>query len=208
MAPAIPNDIFQFSLHSAYQAGLRDGGPPVGFLANQGTHGIGYFEADEDDERPNDMIQLDGITYTLDKDGDADRAEKDDQLPFVMVTVFQPTERVKPPVSTTSKKLKELFEQGKNTPIAFRIQGKFKYINTEQQTYWDVTGSIFGYCIPAWQEAASGEGLQSCFLHESKKTGGRVVDFETGDGAILNWTKCGRLHLGFPKDDEFDELKL
>ena len=203
MARSIPNDIFQYSLYSAYHAGLKDGGPPVGFLANHGNHGIGLF-ADEE----NDMIQLDGITYSLDKDGDVEVADKDDQLPFVMVTIFQPTQRAKPPASTTTKKLKEVFTKGKNTTMAFRIKGPFKYINTQQQTFWDVRGTLFGYYVPTWQSAVSGEGLQCCFLNESKAEGGRVDDFELGEGALLEWAKCGRFHLGFPQHDEFEELEL
>lgn len=203
MAKAVANDIFQYSLHSAYNAGLKDGGPPVAFLANHGNHGLGVFEDEE-----SDMVQIDGVTYTIDKDGDAEPAEKDDQLPFVMVTIFQPTQRVKTPPSTTSKKLKEVFEAGKNTTMPFRIRGTFKYINTKQQTFWDAKGTIFGFCIPKWQSAVSGEGLQCCFLSEDKENGGRVEDFETGEGAVLEWSKCGRLHLGFPQDEEFDELRL
>nr|POE66235.1 alpha-acetolactate decarboxylase [Quercus suber] len=209
MAKSIPNDIYQFSLFSAYNAGLKDGGPPIAFLANHGTHGIGLFESDEDDERPNDMIQLDGVAYSLDGDGDVDRADKQDQMPFVMVTVFQATQRVKPPAGTGSKKVKEVFERGKNTPMPFRITGKFRYINTQQQTLWDVQGTIFGFCVPAWQKSVSGDALQqSCFLSEDKKHGGRVLDFETGDDALLEWAKCGRFHLGFPQDDEYEELRL
>lgn len=212
MAPAsIPNDIYQYSLRSAYTAGLQDGGPPVAFLTNHGTHGLGFFESDEDEEgeRPDDMIQIDSIAYTLDASGAATRADRGDQMPFTMVTVFQPTQRVKPPVGTGSKKVKELFERaGKNTPMPFRITGLFKYLNTQQQTFWDVKGTIFGYCIPAWQKDVSGEGLQSCFLNDAKKAGGRVVDFETGEGAVLEWAKCGRFHLGFPQDEEYEALRI
>ncbi|KAF7191061.1 Alpha-acetolactate decarboxylase [Pseudocercospora fuligena] len=200
---SIPNDIFQFSLQSAYNAGLKDGGPPVAFLTNHGNHGIGVCEDEE-----SDLIQVDGVAYSIDKDGDVEKADKDEQLPFVMVTIFQPTQRVKPPPSTTSKKLKEVFERGKNTPMPFRLKGPFKYINTQQQTYWDVSGTIFGYAVPEWQKAISGERLQCMFLSEDKKNGGRVVDFETGDGASLEWAKCGRFHLGFPQDDEYEELRL
>ncbi|KAK3723131.1 hypothetical protein LTR37_001854 [Vermiconidia calcicola] len=103
MAKTIPNDIFQFSLLSAFDGGLKDGGPPVGFLKNHGNHGVGIFE----DEEQSDMIQIDGVTYSFEEDGEATEAEKDDQLPFCMVTVFSPTQRVKPPKQTTSKKLKE-----------------------------------------------------------------------------------------------------
>lgn len=210
MAPAsIPNDIYQFSLRSAYNAGLKDGGPPVAFLTNHGTHGFGVFEDDEDSgDRPDDMIQIDTIAYNLSSDGTATRAAKEDQMPFVMVTVFQPTQRVKPPPGTASKKVKEVFERSKNTPMPFRITGPFKYINTQQATYWDVKGTIFGYCVPAWQKDVSGEGLQSGFLSDDKKKGGRVLDFETGEGAVLEWAKCGRFHLGFPQDEEFEALRL
>jgi alpha-acetolactate decarboxylase len=81
---------------------------------------------------------------------------------------------VKTPKGTTSKKVKEVFERSKNTPMSFKISGKFGYISTKQQTYWDVKGTIFGFCIPNWQEHISGGGLRSCFLAEDKTKGGRV----------------------------------
>ena len=203
MAKTIPNDIFQFSLLSAYNGGVKEGGPPVAFLTNHGTHGIGIFEDDA-----TDMIQIDSVAYNLDDNGSATKADKEDQLPFVMVTVFQPTQRVKPPKGTTSKKVKEVFERSKNAPMPFRITGNFHYISTKQQTYWDVNGTIFGYNLPSWQRDISGEGLQSCYLAEDKTKGGRVADFETGEGAVLEWAKCGRFHLGFPQDEEFDQVRL
>ncbi|EMC98616.1 hypothetical protein BAUCODRAFT_119935 [Baudoinia panamericana UAMH 10762] len=214
MAPSsIPNDIYQYSLRSAYNAGLKEGGPPVAFLTNHGTHGVGIFEAEEDDDgneqSPNDMIQVDSVAYVIDSNGTATKADKNDQMPFTMVTVFQPVQRVKPPSGTTLKRVKELFEgRSKNTPLSFRVQGSFKYINTQQQTYWDVKGTIFGFGIPAWQKEVSGDGLVSCFLSDDKKKGGRVVDFETGDGAMVDFSKCGRFHLGFPQDEEYEQLRL
>lgn len=206
MSKSVPNDIHQFSLLSAYNSGLKDGGPPVGFLTQQGTHGIGVFE--EEDGEINDMILTDSHAYSIDDNGSITRADEEDQLPFVMVTSFQPAQRVKPPKGTSSKKVKEVFERGKNTPMPFRISGKFQYISTKQQTYWDVQGTIFGFSIPSWQKDVSGEGLQCCFLAEDKKRGGRVSDFETGEGAVLEWAKCGRFHLGFPQDEEYEQLRL
>ncbi|KAI5367233.1 Putative alpha-acetolactate decarboxylase [Septoria linicola] len=203
MAKTIPNDIFQYSLLSAYNAGLKDGGPPVPFLKTQGSHGIGFLEDEE-----SDLIQIDGVAYTIDQDGDVDLAEKDDAAPFVMITNFQPKKREQPPASTTAKQVKELFARNRNTPITFRVKGNFKYINTKQQTYWDVSGQLFGFCVPDWQKAVSGEGLQCMFLSEDEEHGGRVIDFETGVGAVLEWATCGRLHLGFPQDEEFEEIRL
>lgn len=176
----------------------------MGVLTRQGTHGIGMFEEDENA----DMILLDSVAYSISDDGTASEADEDDQVPFVMVTSFQPPQRVKPPRRTTRKKVMEVFERNKNSPMSFRISGKFGYISTKQQTYWDVNGTIFGFSIPSWQKDISGEGPQCCFLADDKSRGGRVSDFETGEGAILEWAKCGRFHLGFPQDEEFDELRL
>nr|OQO25838.1 hypothetical protein B0A51_09750 [Rachicladosporium sp. CCFEE 5018] len=212
MAPSIPNDIYQYSLLSAYTAGLRDGGPPVAFLTNHGTHGIGYFELDEDDPlstRPNDMIQIDSVAYSIDPSGAAARADKEDSMPHTAVTVFQPSQRVRPPIGTSGEKVKEvLWKDGKNTPMPFRVKGRFKYISTQQATLWDVSGTIFGFCFPTWQKGLSGEGLQCCFLSEDKRAGGRVEEFETGEGAGLEWGRCGRFHLGFPQDEEYDALRI
>ena len=214
MAPAsIPNDIYQYSLRSAYDAGLKEGGPPVAFLTNHGTHGVGIFEAEEDDdgtELPTkDMIQIDSVAFALDNDGNAERADRGDQMPHTLVTVFQPNQRVKLPAGTTFKKVLELFgSKARNTPLPFRITGPVKYMGTKQATYWDVKGTIFGFCIPPWQKDVSGDGLQSCFLTDDKKKGGRVVDFEMGDGAVLEFAKCGRFHLGFPQDDEYEQLRI
>ena len=203
MAKSVPNDIYQFSLLSAFNGGLKDGGPPVGFLQNQGTHGIGIFEDEE-----SDMVQIDSIAYAFSDDGEATRADKEDQMPFVMVTAFQPSQRVKAPKGTSSKKVKEVFVRSKNTPLPFRISGSFQYISTKQQTYWDVKGTIFGFSIPSWQQDISGEGLQCCFLADDKKKGGKVSEFETGEIAVLEWAKSGRFHLGFPQDDEFEQIRL
>lgn len=206
MAPSsIPNDIYQYSLHVAYNAGSKEGGPPVAFLKNHGTHGIGVFEAEEDDDDnellPKDMILLDGVAYAIDSDGDAEAADKSDQMPHTLVTVFQPAHKLKPPSGTRFKQVWELFAgKEKNTPLPFRLSGAFKYIGAKQATYWDVKGTIFGFRVPDWQKAISGEGLQCCFLSEDKERGGRVVDFEVGDGAVLEFAKCGRFHLGFPEE--------
>lgn len=214
MAPSsIPNDIYQYSLRSAYNAGLKDGGPPVAFLTNHGTHGVGIFEAEEDDDdnelAPRDMIQIDSVAYAIDDQGDVERADKQDQMPHTLVTVFQPSQKLKPPTGTPYKKVHELFSsKAKNTPLPFRIQGPLKYIATKQATFWDVKGTIFGFFIPEWQKAVSGEGLQCCFLDDGLKRGGRVVDFEMGEGATLEFAKCGRFHLGFPQDEEYEQLRI
>ena len=214
MAPtSIPNDIYQYSLRAAYNAGLTEGGPPVAFLTHHGTHGIGIFEAEEDDDGTElpakDMVQIDSIAYAIDSDGDVERADKDDTMPFTMVTVFQAKERSKMPKGMTHKKVLEMFSgKAANTPVPFKITGPFSYISTTQATHWEIKGTIFGFFVPAWQKEVSGEGLQSRFLSQDRKQGGVVRDFETADGAVLEWAKCGRFHLGFPQDEEYEQLRI
>jgi len=213
MPNSIPNDIYQYSLFSAYSAGLKSGGPPVAFLTNHGTHGTGYFESQPADSssRPNDMIQLDSTAYTIDSEGTAKQAERGACMSHTSVVVFQPTHRFKAPPGTSSTKIhQEVFSMGRNTPMSFSAKGTFKSITTEQKTYsgGSVKGTIFGFVIPTWQKDVSGEGLVCCFLSEDKTVGGRVEDFETGDAVEVDWAKCGRFHLGFPQDELYEELEI
>lgn len=208
MPNSIPNDIYQYSLFSAYNAGLKTGGPPVAFLTNHGTHGSGYFESTSS-ARPDDMIQLDSTAYAISKDGSAKPADRGACMSHTSVVVFQPTHRFKAPPGTSSTKIKEeVFSMGRNTPMPFRVEGAFKSITTEQKNYEDVKGTIFGFVIPIWQKEVSGDGLVCCFLSSDKTKGGRVKEFETGEAVEVDWAKCGRFHLGFPQDDEYEQLKI
>jgi alpha-acetolactate decarboxylase len=209
MPNSIPNDIYQYSLFSAYNAGLKSGGPPVAFLTNHGTHGTGYFESDSSNTRANDMIQLDSTAYTISKDGTVKAADRGACMSHTSVVVFQPTHRFKAPPGTSSNKIKEeVFSMGRNTPMSFSAKGAFKSITTEQKSFEGVKGTIFGFVIPSWQKEVSGDGLVCCFISEDKKSGGRVKEFETGQAVEVDWAKCGRFHLGFPQDDEYEELKI
>jgi alpha-acetolactate decarboxylase len=173
------------------------------------VHGTGYFESDSSTTRANDMIQLDSTAYTISKDGTAKAADRGACMSHTSVVVFQPTHRFKAPPGTSSNKIKEeVFSMGRNTPMSFSVKGAFKSITTEQKSFEGVKGTIFGFVIPTWQKEVSGDGLVCCFLSEDKKSGGRVKEFETGQAVEVDWAKCGRFHLGFPQDDEYEELKI
>ena len=142
---SIPNDIYQYSLLSAYTTGLKSGGPPVAFLTNHGTHGTGYFEAASSSARPDDMIQLDNTAYTINKDGSAKPAERGACMPHTSVVVFQPTYRLKSAPGTSSSKIhEEVFSMGRNTPMSFRVEGAFKSIGTEQKSFGKSTEQYLG----------------------------------------------------------------
>jgi alpha-acetolactate decarboxylase len=155
------------------------------------------------------MIQLDSTAYTISKDGTAKAADRGACMSHTSVVVFQPTHRFKAPPGTSSNKIKEeVFSMGRNTPMSFSAKGAFKSITTEQKSFEGVRGTIFGFVIPSWQKEVSGDGLVCCFISEDKNSGGRVKEFETGQAVEVDWAKCGRFHLGFPQDDEYEELKI
>lgn len=202
MPNSIPNDIYQYSLLSAYKSGLDSGGPLVAFLTNHGTHGIGVFEDGDS------MIQIDSKAYALDRDGHATKAGQDRQQPFVMVNVFQPTHRRVLPKGATVENVQQVLNSSKNTPMPFSVAGSFRNIQLEGTAVKHVTGTVFGYAIPSWQKDFSGEGLQCCFLSENRTEGGKVVSFEAAEEVHVQWAKCGRFHLGFPQDDAYENLDL
>jgi len=92
--------------------------------------------------------------------------------------------------------------------MSFRVEGAFKSIDTEQKSFENIHGTIFGFVIPSWQKKVSGQGLVCWFLSGDKKFGGRVKEFTVREAVEVDWAKCGRFHLGFPQDDEYEELKI
>ncbi|KAK8034711.1 hypothetical protein PG993_009706 [Apiospora rasikravindrae] len=224
MPSSIPNDIYQYSLWPAFAAGLDRGGPRVADLINHGTYGVGVFEKSPSSSPPNDasdgsgalpfatppkeMVQIEGKAYSIAYDGTVEAAEPRASLPYAMVTVFQPTQRVELHLSFTFADLRKVVWP--NSPMPFRITGAFRSVHTKQGLYEDVEGTIFGFMIPKWQATVSGdEYSQMRFIDDDRRQGGgSVLGFEAGEGVLLESGGCGRFHLGFPQNEQFNQLKF
>jgi acetolactate decarboxylase len=154
------------------------------------------------------MIQLGSTAYTISKDGSAKPVERSACMPHTFVIIFQPTYRFKAPPGTSSTEVKDVFDMRRNTPMPFMVEGAFKSVTTEQKSYDSVKGTTFEFAISSWQKECNGDGLVCCFLSEDKKRGGRVKDPETAEGVRVNWAKCGRFHLAFPQDDQYEKLEI
>ena len=150
------------------------------------------------------MVQMDQIAYKFSSSGAASKATQSEQLPFVMVCVFQPENRVlQEGGGDTLANLRSTFEgkgrtghDGKNTPMPFAVRGAFERVQTEQGTLENVQGTIFGYAIPPWAREVSGESIRCAFLNGDKTKGGSVVDFKSQHGTFVEWARTGRFHLG------------
>jgi len=209
MTPSIPNDIFQFSTTAALTAGFTIGQPRTSDLTSHGTHGLGVYEDGSL------ILLLDHQAYSIRKDGAVVPAPMDAQLPFAMVTVFQPTYRVQ--LSELSfEGLEELIASEElgaaksvNSLTPFMVRARFAEVSTEQgATLKDVEGTVFGFVVPRWMREISGPRIHAHFVDEEEGKGGKVEGFEIEEEVTLGFAKCGRFHLGFPQGPEWEDVKL
>jgi alpha-acetolactate decarboxylase len=185
---------------------LKTGGPPVAFLTNHGTYGYGFYEDGSE------MLQAETVAYRFDSSGKATKAQQHEQMPFVMVCVFEPEARAHAD-GITLKNLREWWagqgmeKGGKNTPMPFAVRGAFSSVTTSHGVLKDVQGTIFGYAVPDWQkdisggwsgEDGAGQGLRCAFLSGDKSRGGTVLDFTSIRGTFVEWATTGRQHFGMP----------
>jgi alpha-acetolactate decarboxylase len=209
MVGSIPNDIFQFSAFAALSAGFNTGQPRTVDLTSHGTHGIGVYEDGSL------MMLLERQAYALRKDGTVVPGPMDARLPFAMVTIFQPTYRIKLPTLTFDE-LEDIVSseelgpaKGINTLMPFIITATFSGMELEQGgSFTNIEGTMFGFVVPKWMREISGPRIHAHFINEEEGKGGKVVGFEIEEEAMLGFAKCGRFHLGFPQGPEWEDVKL
>jgi acetolactate decarboxylase len=209
MVGSIPNDIFQFSTYAALNAGFNQGQPRTADLTSHGTDGIGVYEDG------NLMILKDRQAHILSKDGKAKPAPMQSRLPLALVTVYQPTFRLKiPSISMEAFDILVSSDdvgpaKAVNTLVPFKIAGRFDSVEfADGPSRSAIDGTVFGFVVPAWMKAISGPRIHAHFLDASEEVGGRVTDFRMAEEAVLSFAKCGRFHLGFPQGGEWEEMKL
>jgi alpha-acetolactate decarboxylase len=209
MVGSIPNDIFQFSTFAALSAGFNTGQPRTADLTSHGTHGLGVYEDGSL------MILIERQAYALRKDGTVVPGPMQERLPFAMVTIFQPTYRIKLPTLSFDE-LEEIVSseelgpaKGINTLMPFTITATFSGMELEQGgSFANIEGTMFGFVVPRWMREISGPRIHAHFVDEEEGKGGKVAGFQIEEEATLGFAKCGRFHLGFPQGPEWENVKL
>jgi alpha-acetolactate decarboxylase len=209
MVGSIPNDIFQFSTFAALSAGFNTGQPRTADLTSHGTHGLGVYEDGSL------MILIERQAYALRKDGTVVPGPMEERLPFAMVTIFQPTYRIKLPTLSFDE-LEEIVSseelgpaKGINTLMPFTITATFSGMELEQGgSFANIEGTMFGFVVPRWMREISGPRIHAHFVDEEEGKGGKVAGFQIEEEATLGFAKCGRFHLGFPQGPEWENVKL
>ena len=211
MVSRIPNDIFQFSLPSAFDAGLNSSGPQSGQLTGYGSHGIGLFA-----NNGGDLLFLDSVAWQIGSDCSVKRADHYTSLPLVQVTRYLPEAELVLDEGSVMGGLVERMAKaghgGQNSFMPFRLRGKFASVSvggSAGRTLEDVEGVMFGLMSPVWAQGFSVVGANAVFMTSGKNSlGGRVKAFKTAGACKLDWAVTGRYHLGMPSGQEWEGLTL
>jgi acetolactate decarboxylase len=161
------------------------------------------------------MILIERQAYALRKDGTVVPGPMQERLPFAMVTIFQPTYRIKLPTLSLDE-LEEIVSseelgpaKGINTLMPFTITATFSGMELEQGgSFANIEGTMFGFVVPRWMREISGPRIHAHFVDEEEGKGGKVASFQIEEEATLGFAKCGRFHLGFPQGPEWENVKL
>ncbi|KAF1828235.1 alpha-acetolactate decarboxylase [Decorospora gaudefroyi] len=209
MVASIPNDIFQFSTYGALHAGFNQGQPRTADLTSHGTDGIGVYEDGSL------MVLQDGQAHAIDKDGKATPAPMQSRLPLALVTIYQSTFHLQIPLFSMNDLDQRLSSndigpaKGVNTLMPFRITDRFEFLEFEDGPSLDaIDGVLFGFVVPEWMRAISGPRIHAHFLAAGKEVGGKVTDFRVSDQAAVSFAKCARFHLGFPRGEDWESVRL
>ncbi|KAF2014536.1 hypothetical protein BU24DRAFT_451550 [Aaosphaeria arxii CBS 175.79] len=199
MVALIPNDVFQFSTHSAL-TDLTSGKPLPQDLSSHGDFGLCAFSA----SRP--LLLIAGAPFIVDEACNLHPvAPADERLAFAMVSVFRPDSSLMfPNGKLTRKTLGTAFDEAsRNSICPFSFQASFTSVKLSSNATGsedgvvarelkDVEGFVFGYAVPEWMRGICGPRVFCWFVasggsgddgRPGGRAGGWVVDFE-GTGEV------------------------
>jgi acetolactate decarboxylase len=217
--------IFQTSTMGALLSGAYEGRMTVRELLCHGDIGLGTFN-DLDGE----MLVLDGICYRLLDDGSVVVAHPDDRTPFAAVTWFRPEQHLDISAPCDRAELMSVVDQAlasTNLMVAIRVKGLFERITTravakqqlpdrpftevtrdqQEATFTDVTGTLAGFRMPAFEQGISVAGYHSHFIDGNLRHGGHALDYRLAHGRV-DISVCSDLHLSLPRTPQFLHANL
>jgi len=185
--------LFQVSTSGALVEGLYEGAVSVKNLLEHGNFGLGTFEGLD-----GEMIVLDGKCYQAISNGTVKVAPQNTQVPFAVVTHFQPEKTTKFMQVSSFDALNELLDKQRNTEnlfFAIRIHGDFEYIkfrtackatghetlveSAKKQAEFElqnIRGTLVGFWTPEYAKTVNIAGYHLHFLSDDKQKGGHLLD--------------------------------
>jgi len=213
------HELFQVSTSSALVKGVFSGAISVADLRRHGDFGLGTF-ADLDGE----LVMLDGEVFQAGSRGRVSEAEDDWQVPFALITEFQPDIQFRAAGPLTLESLSsqvDAHRPSSNLFVAIRGDGAFDSVamraicraepgetlveatmHQSEFTIEDVEGTLVGFWSPSYAKTMSIPGYHFHFLAEDRSIAGHVFGL-TARKLELSLHTESDLHLALPRTAEF-----
>ncbi len=192
---------FQTARHRAYQIstsaalvqGVYDGAVSSRTLLANGDFGLGTFE-----HLDGEMVVLDGIIYQVRGDGSVQRRQDDFQIPFAVVSRFQPEENFDVHAVGSLNDLERACDprrESDNLFYALRVDGVFERMHTRavkatgegttlvaaartqpEFHFKDIEGTLVCIWSPRYSSSFSIPGYHFHFISKDRTKGGHVLD--------------------------------
>jgi acetolactate decarboxylase len=218
--------LYQVSTIDALLAGYYDGDKTVSQLKDHGDFGLGTFDGID-----GEMVVYEGDVYQVKSTGKIIQPDDTIGVPFASVHFFKPdiTKSINNIKSYDQlKSLLNNFEQCKNYPCGFKIEGVFSYVKTrsapkaskpyptlakhitDTQNFFEaknIKGVLIGYYLPEYFGKFNVPGYHFHFLSQDKKFGGHVLKVALKDGQ-LSLDQLYDVDISLLRTKEFHEGKL
>jgi acetolactate decarboxylase len=184
--------LFQISTSGALVAGLYQGVVSTSVVLKHGNFGLGTF-ADLDGE----MVVIDGRAYRARADGTVNEVVGDTQVPFAVVTFFEPDIDTEIPPASSLEELRNACSAllpSRNIFYAIRLDGVFESIKTRTVSpppaharlvdaakmqsefeFKETPGTLIGLWSPGFSSAFSVPGYHFHFLSDNRDHGGHLL---------------------------------
>ncbi len=192
---------FQTSRHRAYQIstsaalvqGVSEGAVSSRKLLANGDFGLGTFE-----HLDGEMVVLEGIIYQVRGDGTAEARHDDFEIPFAVVSLFQPDENFAVASISSLNELERACDphrESENLFYALRVDGVFDRMHTRavkaasegtrllaaaetqpEFRFEDIEGTLVCMWSPRYSSSFSISGYHFHFISADRTKGGHVLD--------------------------------
>ena len=226
------NELFQYSVISALMEGIAHNGIDVTEVSSHGNLGLGTFT-----DLQGELIMLDGIVYRLSSNGtvqsiDGEEAKLTTEIPFVMVTRFEPTITSEVPQANSKEDLTDalsaILPESRNSYLVYRMDGHFKSLRVRtvggqltpheklvevgkrqaEHKFNDIKGTLVGFRSPKFLQGISVAGDHLHFISEDRDAGGHVLDCTSTSPISVQAAAISKIHLELPRDKDYNESNL
>jgi acetolactate decarboxylase len=213
------HSLFQVSTSNALVEGVFQGSVTVGQLRTHGDFGLGTFSGLD-----GEMIMDRGECYRATADGELSKAEDDREVPFALVTWFEPDVDASLGEEVTLADLTrriDVMRPSKNLFAGLRVEGIFDELSlraacparlgeglveaTSHQSEFQLEnarGSLIGFWAPEYTMTVSVPGYHFHFIAHDRSRGGHVLDVRAHDLTIEVHAERD-IHLSLPETEEF-----